>query len=342
MPGSSQLLLPGLFDIPPAQCDSARLARELPRLNHVLRYASVRGNRAFSIDAMLRRVLAAGEDFDAARSLPLAPAQAIDDSLPAEHALLVKAVHLQPGLHNALLVPISENAEETDQINIIINNLKDLFKVDCDISAITDDLFLMRLKEFAAPTHYPHYLSVLGKPANPFITQSRDNLRWYRLLNEMQMFMHQHEINQQRARDGRLAINSLWCWGGGELPPSPPRRQFWISDDATSRRFAARLGFDHGELGDLERVPAEAELAVIDLRLLQALKCAVDGSLDDLLVELETSLIAPLLARMQSGAGRLRLCGGSERDYELGARANLRFWRRPTSLGEHLQPDDET
>ncbi|MCE1182978.1 MAG: hypothetical protein LWW81_11865 [Rhodocyclales bacterium] len=39
-----------------------------------------------------------------------------------------------------------------------------------------------------------------------------------RLLNEIQMFLHNHPVNQQRERAGHPAVNSVWFWGGGSLP----------------------------------------------------------------------------------------------------------------------------
>ena len=60
----------------------------------------------------------------------------------------------------------------------------------------------MRLENSTRRRHYPHFLSVLGKPANPYILQTREHLSWYRLLNEMQMFMHQHEVNQRAWLEG--------------------------------------------------------------------------------------------------------------------------------------------
>jgi hypothetical protein len=38
------------------------------------------------------------------------------------------------------------------------------------------------------------------------------------LLNEAQMLLHAHPINQQRESAGRMPINSLWLWGAGVLP----------------------------------------------------------------------------------------------------------------------------
>lgn len=38
--------------------------------------------------------------------------------------------------------------------------------------------------------------------------------RW---LNEVQMFLHCHPINQRRQAEGKPAVNSMWLWGGGAL-----------------------------------------------------------------------------------------------------------------------------
>ena len=48
-----------------------------------------------------------------------------------------------------------------------------------------------------------------------------------RLLSELQMALHDHEVNQRRAASGRQPVNSIWFWGGGTAPekiarPIPP------------------------------------------------------------------------------------------------------------------------
>lgn len=45
---------------------------------------------------------------------------------------------------------------------------------------------------------------------------------WQTLLNEAQMLLHAHPINQQREQQGQPTINSLWFWGGGK--PTPPQK----------------------------------------------------------------------------------------------------------------------
>ena len=45
--------------------------------------------------------------------------------------------------------------------------------------------------------------------------QGAEALRWQAIVNEAQMLLHGHAVNQARAARRELAINSLWLWGGG-------------------------------------------------------------------------------------------------------------------------------
>jgi len=40
--------------------------------------------------------------------------------------------------------------------------------------------------------------------------------RWRALLNEIQMLLFNHHVNQAREEQGAIPANSLWLWGGGE------------------------------------------------------------------------------------------------------------------------------
>lgn len=337
MPGGIHLVLPGLFDLPLEEIESRRLERDLPHLNHLLRYATTRGNQCFSIDAILQRILTAGEQPSTNRGLALAQAAGALPDAPGSRLLLFQAVHLQAGLHNALLVPIEKTNKNLEDINLIINDLSDLFKVDCDINAVIPGTYLMRLNAFDAPLHHPHILSVLGKAANPYIAKSRDNLRWYKLLNEMQMFMYQHEINQARGAQGLLPINSLWCWGAGDPPPANAKFA-WYCDDELLRRFAQNLGMPVAALGDIEAAPARQDSLVVDLRLLEMLKNGDSSELDAVLSEIDTRLIGPLRQHARRARARLRLQAGFDLDFDLGPNAGLRFWRRTRTLADFVQP----
>lgn len=67
-----------------------------------------------------------------------------------------------------------------------------------------------------------------------------------RVLNEAQMFLHQHPVNAAREARGALTANALWCWGFGPLPDRPPRT--WLNAsgrDALLRGLALEGGTPH-------------------------------------------------------------------------------------------------
>lgn len=64
---------------------------------------------------------------------------------------------------------------------------------------------------------------------------------WHKLLNEAQMLLFDHPVNQAREKRHAKPINSLWLWGGGTLPPAPvwaPRHGDFYGSDFTSRAIA--------------------------------------------------------------------------------------------------------
>ncbi len=59
---------------------------------------------------------------------------------------------------------------------------------------------------------------VLGLETTHYMPQGAGAPKWNRLLNEMQMLLHEHAVNQLREQRGELAANSIWLSGGGVLP----------------------------------------------------------------------------------------------------------------------------
>jgi hypothetical protein len=324
-----QVLLPGLFDLPLDELDPGLLREQLPNLNFILGRSTTRANEDYSIDALLASALLP-QAGDGGAGLAMASAFADDDQV-SERLMLVKAIHLRADMQGAIAIPIPEDPQNIHDIDIIINDLRDYFKVDCYIASVADGLYLLRLRHFDPPTHYPHSLSVLGKNVNPFIEQSRQVMPWYRLINEFQMFMHQHPLNAQRLQQGRLPINSLWAWGAGAAPV-PTARPLFYCDDPLLRRFAASLGMQLESCGNLQGDADLGAALVVDLRLLQLLKAGSAARLDELLLEIENHLLRPLLQALQRRPAPLLLRAAYRLDFALGARARFKFWRRPATL----------
>jgi hypothetical protein len=336
---TAQIVLPGLFDLPLHELEPELLQQELPHLNRILRLATVKPNQAYTIDAILNTALGL-HDSVVQPGLPMAQAFAVAGAGEFERMLLCQAVHLQPDMHSAFIVPIPVDKKNTEDINLIINDLKELFKVDCDITVIDDGVFLLCLKEFDAPVYYPHILSVLGKTVNPYIEQSRHNLPWYKLLNEFQMFMHQHEANQQRMQRGLLAINSLWFWGAGSRPQALDSKLAWYCDDALLNRFAESLGLASQSCTEIEKLDDSVDALVIDLRLIEFLKMGLVIPLEQLLLDIDSRLLKPLVAMVDKGRMQIVLRAGYEIDFEMKPSARMKFWRRHQYLGNWVSADD--
>ena len=59
--------------------------------------------------------------------------------------------------------------------------------------------------------------AVRGTPVPAVPYSGADAAAWINRVNELQMLLHSHPVNRARAARGRVAVNSLWLWGGGEL-----------------------------------------------------------------------------------------------------------------------------
>lgn len=59
---------------------------------------------------------------------------------------------------------------------------------------------------------------VLGDDLRLHLPEGAAGKRWRLLFNESQVLLHNHPVNQRRARRGVVAVNSLWFWGAGALP----------------------------------------------------------------------------------------------------------------------------
>ena len=325
------LIIPGLNDLPVDELDSSFLKSKLPALNQLLRFGRCCRNQAFDLESMLIDSMG-WEDL---QTLPFAQAYASKQTQNSDSNLLFRAIHLKADMHSAIVLPLEDNQVNKDDISIIINDLRDLFKVDCDIVEVQNGLWLMHLHQCRPAQHYPHFLSILGKKADPYIEQSRQALPWYKLVNEMQMFMHQHDINRDRQASGLLPINSLWLWGAGNLSKLTTNNINWYCDDELLRQFA---GVSRIACENLDKVQTHAfgcDSMIVDMALLEALKISGTANLQALLSNMEIALFKPLLQGVMSGKCKLRLRFGSSNDLILSRYSTCQWWKKSVSLVEY-------
>ncbi len=63
--------------------------------------------------------------------------------------------------------------------------------------------------------------SAIGQDVQVVMPKGETALQWRKLLNEIQMLLHEHAINQAREKNGQLTVSSIWVSGGGVLPLEP-------------------------------------------------------------------------------------------------------------------------
>ena len=151
---------------------------------------------------------------------------------------------------------------------------------------------------------------------------------WRRVLNEIQVALHNAPVNVRRRAMGMREINSVWFWGGGFIPettPHNPLRTVW-SDHPVSRGLAI--------VNDC-RLLAQGEALALDLDEVE-LPALIDWTVnrndpDEEMLRLE-ALVAPFQARADTGRCTLALHDGSGERRVYDVRAHRRFWRRPESL----------
>lgn len=145
------------------------------------------------------------------------------------------------------------------------------------------------------------------------------------LVNEVQMLLHAHPLNEAREARGELTINSVRFWGAGQAPRRAQCRWQSVAAADPAVRGAARLaGTRHRALPGsapewLDRLPEDGRhLALLDAR-------------DTALADLERDWFAPLLAALRSGRigmVTLHAVDGSEEVSFETIRGDLRrFWR---------------
>ena len=190
----------------------------------------------------------------------------------------------------------------------------------------------------AAPAFQP-LPQAAGRAAAPLPLDAA-HAPWRRALNEAQMVLHAHPVNQARQAAGQPVVNSLWPWGGGRLPQprtATTHDALW-SNDPVARGIARLLQIDGTTLPDaFGSAPARRPLAIFDA-LEQPARSGDAIAWRDELARFEAGWLVPALAALSGGRlGALRLIAPGElaaAELQVGRRDIWKFWRKPRPLAE--------
>lgn len=255
---------------------------------------------------------------------PVAPITRHLDAPGAEQQAWLRAdpAYVQADINGGRMLACGEMGLTMEECQALIAPLRTLFGDEgFPISApVPSRWYLMLPRESKIPAFDPPE-DVLGDDLEPHLPQGDAGRRWRRLLNESQILLHNHPLNERRIAQGKPPVNSLWFWGGGVLP------------DFVRTTYAALHGDDIllrglAELAKLPLQPLPTDFASL----------AKDGdALVDLRGARELASLAPQCvlpaAKVLRGDRVLQLDFGDGACFTIRRSQRWRFWRRAwTSL----------
>jgi hypothetical protein len=318
-----ELLVPGLFGAPAGV--------RLPALELLL----ARGRRTHDDAQSTERWLLAGFDLD----LEATPAGAL--TLMAEGADHAEAswaradpVHLRLLRDRMIVIPAAAFSIARAEAEALCQTLNTHFSGRLQIRVEAPSRWVARLGEdLALPAAGP--LEVAGRTvvAGPDADA---------LLNEIQMALHEHPVNEAREARGEMPINSLWLWGAGRAPADA--RASWRSvtaDEPIARGLARAARLPSRALAAsgahwLAHGPEDGRHLIVLDQLRAPLALSDEAGAAQGLQALEQEWFAPLLDALRSGrVGMITVAvpdGTSSLSVET-IRGDLRrFWRRARPL----------
>jgi len=283
----AELVVPGLL--------AARPAGRLPALELLLARGRCSSSESRHLAAWLGQAFALGEGPLPAGALTAAGAgEEIDEQCWAR----LDPVHLRLMRDRLILLPGAALRITAEEAAALADALNAHFAGRLALRVAEPARWAARLGDaLEATAECP--LELAGRDVDLCLPGGRDAKRAHQLLNEAQMVLHSHPVNEAREARGEAAINSLWLWGTGRKPAAHETR--WhcvVADDPLAL----------GEAGEVEET----------------------------LARLERDWFAPLLGALRSGRIGMVSChipDGPECVAFETIRGDLRrFWRRPKAL----------
>jgi len=167
---------------------------------------------------------------------------------------------------------------------------------------------------------------------------------------EIEMWLHEHPLNAQRARERRPPISTLWFWGGGPALGATPgskapqtsssssgdsRGAVIFGDDPFMEGLARLCGarFAGAPEDGVPRAPGEASRRIVALEVLRSDARSAEGSVPHrepvaALERFERDWVAPALEQLRRGELARLTIFANDRRLSIGAHDRFRLWRR--------------
>ena len=153
-------------------------------------------------------------------------------------------VYLEPRLDHLCLHALDEETISSADHRAVFDHLQQALGTESGVGfARIGNYGYLRAEDPLATATMPA-LVINGQVPNDFLPTGGGAGDYRGLRSEIEMALHEHEVNMRRQAEGLPPINSLWLWGGGLAPaqqtePNPPMfcgepmlRGYWLSRTA--------------------------------------------------------------------------------------------------------------
>lgn len=337
------LAAPGLAGAAPQWFERAGLLPEVPSLTRLLARAEQHPS-PLATPAREGALTLFGLELHTAPEPPWAAlAQAGDAERPEPGCWLrIDPVHLRPDMAQLLLFTQPDVTLDRDEAKALAAIVAESLAELGDFQLLHPGRWYLRLHD-ETPLETVAPERVAGRDVRDAMPAGEAGRLWRTLINEIQMQLFEHPVNQRREAQGLPAVNSVWPWGWGRAPSVPAARYRSVTADSPEVRGLARLG----EVEQVQIVAAFPEWSariagpgehLVWLEPDNPRTADEPGGWGAWLAALERDWFAPLEQALRER--RLRnalLHTGDGQAWRLTHGGLRRFWRRPTSLGRRLR-----
>ena len=249
-------------------------------------------------------------------------------------------VSLRADRDRLLLADSSLLKIQTEEATAICATINAHFGEELELRIAAPDRWYARLASPPSGETTP-----LSRVAGGQVEPGRGAMGWHALMNEMQMLLHEHPVNEVREARFDAPINGVWLWGAGRLAMVNTRFASVAASRPLARGLARHAGIASHSMPDSAvswmtgASDAGVHVCVHDA-LLHTLNQGDTAAWVDALTRLDRDWAAPLLAALGAGRiGMLTLSLGGSRSLlsvELIRQDLRRFWRRAKPLDRTL------
>jgi hypothetical protein len=257
-------------------------------------------------------------------------------------AWIATPLHLQAGLTTVHLPPDGILRLEPGEAQRLAAGFGAVFGADgLQLSVVPGDTLL--LSGLVAPgVRATEPASLLGCALDDALPSGPGSAPLRALMTEIEMWLHEHPVNQARARRGEPPVTSLWLWGGGGAatagePVSGSHGTASATPDWTAIRTDDAWVSAACRMAGLSVAPAPAALEPDQLARQGARDCVVlsagcrqglaGGDPAGLLQHIDRSFIGPACEALRGGSLQQLTLVSSDRVTRVTHADRLRLWR---------------